>query len=40
MKEDEAQDVAFGAVAFGGGGGDDDALRGNHLSHDASGGVG
>ena len=40
MQEDEAEDVAFGAVAFCGRGGDDDALRGDHFAHDASGGVG
>ena len=40
MKEDEAEDVAFGAVALCGRGGDDDALRCNHFAHDTSGGVG
>ena len=40
MKEDEAEDVAFSAIAFGGCCCDDDALRSDHFAHDASGGVG
>ena len=37
VEEDEAEDVAFAAVTFGGCGGDDDTLWSDHLAHDASG---
>jgi len=40
MKKDEAQDGSFLTVGLRGCAGDDDAGSGDHLAHDAAGGVG
>lgn len=40
VEEDKAQDAAFAAITFRGCGGDHDALRRDHLAHDAAARVG